>query len=171
MYRLLIIIALLYAGFATSAVPVLPLPTGSCSGIIPLEDQPQQTLKDSRTYDGSFNLSIVLDFDEAKAYGTFLFFDDWDGNNETFAQWSIDQDASGTSFSIERDELLPAAFLLTLSLDLPIDENTPDLVGVQPTGNVFQEYTVRLRLLPIAGGSTYVIQGINATIQGFCAAL
>lgn len=171
MYRLLIIFALVHACFATSAVPVLPLPTGSCSGIIPLEDQPAQTPKNSQTYDGSFNLSIVLDFDEGKAYGTFLFFDDWDGNNETFAQWSIDQDASGTSFSIERDELQPAAFVLTLPLDLPIDENTPDLIGVQPTGNVFQEYTVRLRLLPIGGGSTYVIQGITAAIHGFCAAL
>lgn len=168
---LVTLITTLCASFAMSAVPELPFPTGSCSGLVPLVDEPSQTLKDSRTYDGSFNLSIVLDFDEAKAYGMFLFFDDYDGDNETYAQWSIDQDATGTSFSIERDELLPAAFMVTLSLDLPIDENTPNLVGLQPTGNVFQEYKVNFRLLPVGNGSTYVIQSVNDPLQGFCAAL
>jgi hypothetical protein len=44
-------------------------------------------------------------------------------------------------------------------------------VNLQPTGNVFQEYTIKLRLLPTGGGSMYIIQGINNAEHGFCAAL
>ena len=101
----------------------------------------------------------------------FLLFDDYDGENERFAEWSLDQDASGTSFTMERDELMPAAFIATLSLELPVDDSTPNLVNLQPTGNLFQEYTIKLRLLPTGGGSMYIIQGINNAEHGFCAAL
>ena len=114
---------------------------------------------------------MTFDFDEAQAFGVLLLFDDYDGENQLFAEWSLDQDASGTSFTVERDELMPASFIVTLSLELPNEDSTPDLVGVQPTGNVFREFTAKLRLLPTGGGSMYIIQAINFAEHGFCAAL
>ena len=170
MKKLLSVFVLFYSAAAFSAIPELPFPTGSCSGILSLVD-PELTSNNSRTFDGDANLTLLFDFDAAQAYGVFLLFDDFDGDSERFAQWSLDQDASGTSLTIERDELMPASFIATLSLDFPIDDNTPNLVNLQPTGNVFQEYTVKFRLLPTGGGSMYIIQGINNAEHGFCAAL
>ena len=170
MKKLLSVFVLFYSALTFSAIPELPFPSGSCSGILSLTD-PELSSNNSRTFDGDANLTLIFDFDAGQAYGVFLLFDDFDGDNERFAQWSVDQDASGASFTMERDELMPASFIATLSLDFPIDDNTPNLVNLQPTGNVFQEYTVKFRLLPTGGGSMYIIQGINNAEHGFCAAL
>jgi hypothetical protein len=170
MKKLLSVFVLFYSALTFSAIPELPFPSGSCSGIFSLRN-PEDWQKNSSHYDGNANFTLTLDFDEAQAYGVFLLFDDYDGENERFAEWSLDQDASGTSFTMERDELMPASFIATLSLELPVDDSTPNLVNLQPTGNVFQEYTIKLRLLPTGGGSMYIIQGINNAEHGFCAAL
>ena len=152
------------------AVPELPFPAGSCSGIIVLDD-PLLTEKSDRYFDGDASLAFVFDFDESKAFGVFLLFDDWDGDNEAFAQWSMDQDDSGTELVLERDDLMPASFVGSITLDRPDDDSVPNLVGTQPTGNYFNSFEFRFRLLPIAGGSTYIVQGLNAPYQGFCATI
>ena len=170
MKKLLSVLVLFYSALTFSAIPEIPFPSGSCSGILPLTD-PEQWPKNTFHYDGNANVTLTFDFDEAQAFGVLLLFDDYDGENQLFAEWSLDQDASGTSFTVERDELMPASFIVTLSLELPNEDSTPDLVGVQPTGNVFREFTAKLRLLPTGGGSMYIIQAINFAVHGFCAAL
>ena len=94
--------------------------------------------------------------------------DYWDGDNEAYAQWSMDQDDSGTELIVERDDLMPASFIGSITLDRPDDDSVPNLVGTQPTGNYFKSFEFRFRLLPIAGGSTYIVQGLNVPYQGFC---
>jgi hypothetical protein len=168
--KLLGVFALFYSALTFSAIPELPFPSGSCSGILSLTD-PELSSNNSRTFDGDANLTLIFDFDAGQAYGVFLLYDNFDGDSERFAQWSMDQDLSGTSLTIERDELMPASFIATFSIDFPIDESTPNLVDLQPTGNVFVDYTVKFRLLPTGGGSMYIIQGINNAEHGFCAAL
>ena len=152
------------------AVPELPFPAGSCSGIIVLDD-PLLIEKSDRYFDGDANLVFVFDFDEGVAFGVSLLFDDWDGDNEAYAQWSMDQDGSGTELLLERDELMPASFIGSITLDRPDDDSVPNLIGTQPTGNYFKFFQFRFRLLPIAGGSTYIVQGLNVPYQGFCAAI
>ena len=170
MKKLILTVFSIFSFSAVGAVPELPFPTGSCSGIIPF---PDVVLQDplAGTYDGTANLTIVLDFDEAEAFGVFVLFDDWDGDNEAISQWAADQDGSGISLTIERDELLPASFIGSFKLEFPDDDLVPDLVGVQPTGNAFVEYEVRFRLLPTAGGATYIIQELSGPFHGFCSTI
>ena len=171
MKKLILTVFSIFSFSAVGAVPELPFPTGSCSGIIPIDD-PNIMETNPNYYDGSANLTIVLDFDDAEAFGTLLLFDNWDrGDDEAYAQWAVDQDGSGTPLTIERDELLPASFIGSVKLELPDDDLVPNLVGVQPTGNAFREDEIRFRLLPTAGGATYIIQGLNFPLQGFCSTI
>ena len=170
MNKLILTALSIFSFSAVAAVPELPFPTGSCSGIIPFSDVAFQT-PISDTYDGTSSLTIVLDFDEAQAFGVFVLFDNWDRDDEALAQWAVDQDGSGTPLTIERDELLPAAFIGSVKLELPDDDLVRDLVGVQPEGNAFVEYEIRFRLLPTAGGATYIIQGLNFPFHGFCSTI
>ena len=100
MKKLILTVFSIFSFSAVAAVPELPFPTGSCSGIIPIDD-PQIMENSSNYYDGGANLAIVLDFDEAEAFGIELLFDNYDRDDEAFAQWSIDQDGSGTQLTIE----------------------------------------------------------------------
>lgn len=171
MKKLILTVLSIFSFSAVAAVPELPFPTGSCSGIIPLDD-PQTLEQCSDCYDGTANLTIVLDFDGAEAFGVFALFEDWDGDDEAFAQWSIDQDGSGTQLTIERDDLLPSSFIGSFTPEIPDDELVPEnIVGLQPTGNAFKEYEIRFRLLPTAGGATYIIQGLNFPFHGFCSSI
>ena len=171
MHRIVTLLSLLILPLAVGAFPELPFPTGSCSGIIPLEDA-RILEKSPDFFDGDANLTVVFDFDNAEAFGVFILFDDWDGDNEAFAQWAADQDGSGMQLDIERDDLLPASFIGSITVEFPDDAFTPDLVGVQPTGNAgFKRYELRFRLLPTAGGATYIIQTLNAPFHGFCSAI
>ena len=170
MKKLILTVFSIFSFSAVGAVPELPFPTGSCSGIIPIDD-PQIMENSSNYYDGGANLAIVLDFDDAEAFGIELLFDNYDRDDEAFAQWSIDQDGSGTQLTIERDELLPASFIGSFTLEYPDDDLVPNLVGLQPTGNVSKEYELRFRLLPTAGGATYIIQGLSFPLHGFCSTI
>lgn len=171
MIRVVSLASLLLFPFSASALPELPFPTGGCSGIIPISD-PDLIEKSPDFFDGDANLTVVFDFDNAEAFGVFLLFDDWDGDNEAFAQWSADQDGSGMALNIERDDLLPASFIGSITVEFPDDAFTPDLVGVEPTGNAgFKNYELRFRLLPTAGGATYIIQTLNAPFHGFCSTI
>ena len=154
---------------AFSAVPELPFPTGSCSGLIPLDSS-------QIAYDegGASSISLVLDFDDQSGYGAIIYFspEGPDGDGRLEAQWSLDQDGSGIALDIVRDELLPASFIASFTVDLnPGDSNERDLEGLQPTGNEFVPRDVVLRLLPTANGASYIMQGINPTHHGFCNAL
>ena len=170
MKKLILTVLSIFSFSAVAAVPELPFPTGSCSGIIPIDD-PQITEIISNAYDGSANLAIVFDFDEGEAFGVEFLYDNFDRDDEAFAQWSIDQDGSGTQLTIERDDLLPASFIGSFTLEYVNDDLVPNLVGLQPTGNAFEEYELRFRLLPTAGGATYIIQGLSFPLHGFCSAI
>lgn len=165
MYRLVIIFALLHANFAASAVPVLPLPAGSCSGLIPL-DSPQVAGDGG----GAANISLVLDFDDQSAHGAIIYFStEGPDDDRLVAQWSLDQDGSGITVDLVRDQLVPASFIVSLTIDLnPGDSDERDLEGLQPTGNEFVPLDVVLRLLPTSGGVNYIIQGVSTPIHGFC---
>ena len=170
MIRVISLASLLLFPLSASALPELPFPTGGCSGIIPLDDA--KIMESSPAYyDGTANLTLTLDFDEEEAFGTFLLFDNWDRDGEAFAQWSADQDGSGIPLTIERDALSPASFIASIRLELPDDTAVRDLVGVEPTGNVFREDEIHFRLLPTAGGATYIIQLLNAPFHGFCSTI
>ena len=146
----------------------LPFPTGTCSGLIPLDSAQVAEMAGYRG--GTANLSLVLDFDDQSAYGAVIYFEDSD--RELVAQWSIDQDGSGITLEIVRDELLPASFIASLTVDLmPGTSDERDLEGLQPTGNEFVPRDIVLRLFPTAAGASYIIQGVNITHHGFCTAL
>ena len=170
MIRVISLASLLLFPFSASALPELPFPTGGCSGIIPISD-PDLIEKSPDFFDGDANLTVVFDFDNAEAFGVFLLFDNWDRDGEAFAQWSADQDGSGIPLTIERDALSPASFIASMRLELPDDTVVRDLVGVEPTGNVFREDEIHFRLLPTAGGATYIIQLLNAPFHGFCSTI
>ena len=55
---------------AFSAVPELPFPTGSCSGLIPLDSAQVAEMAGYRG--GTANLSLVLDCDDQSAYGAVI---------------------------------------------------------------------------------------------------
>jgi hypothetical protein len=146
----------------------LPFPTGKCSGLIPLDSS-----QVAGNGGGAANISLVLDFDDQSAYGAIIYFSPQGTDDDGLvAQWSLDQDGSGITLEIATDELLPASFIASLTLDLnPGDSDERDLKGLQPTGNEFVPFEVVLRLLPTAGGARYIIQGVNITHNGFCDAL
>jgi|SaaInlStandDraft_1057018.scaffolds.fasta_scaffold126355_2 hypothetical protein len=147
----------------------LPFPTGRCSGLIPLDSS-----QVAGNGGGASSISVVLDFDDQSAHGVIIYFspEGPDGEDRLEAQWSLDQDGSGIALDIARDELLPASFITSLTLELsPDDSDERDLKGLQPTGNEFVPFEVVLRLLPTAGGARYIIQGVNITHNGFCDAL
>ena len=154
---------------AVGAVPELPFPTGSCSGLIPLD-----AAATSGDGDGAASISLVLDFDDRRAYGSVVFFDDnapgVDEDDRLSSQWSLDQDDSGISLEIVRDDLIPASFIVSFTIDEPL-VNSVDVVNLQPTGNAFDRAEVVLRLLPNAGGASYPMQLVNAPYSGFCNAL
>jgi hypothetical protein len=170
MKRAMALVISIGSSCAVSAVPELSFPAGSCSGIIEVDD-PVLLEKSDRYFDGDASFSFVLDFDEAEAFGVSLLFDDFDGDNEAYAQWAADQDASGIPLALERDDLMPASFIGSMTIDRPDDNSVPTLVGIEPTGNYFKEFTFRFRLLPIAGGSAYIVQGLTVPVQGLCAAI
>ena len=168
MKKLCFAILSLYSINAFSTVPELPFPTGSCSGLIPIDSS-----RVAGSGGGASSISVVLDFDDQSAHGVIIYFSpegpDGDG---LVAQWSLDQDGSGIALDIVRDELLPASFIASFTVDLnPGDSNERDLEGLQPTGNEFVPRDVVLRLLPTADGASYIMQGINFTHHGFCNAL
>lgn len=167
--RLSVIFFLSHASWVTSAIPDIPFPAGSCAGIIPLDD-PYLMETNSSYIDGIANITFVFDFDNDQLFGVALLFDDYDGDNERLSQWSLDQDSSGNSVKIERDDLMPASFVATFNIDLPDDRLTP-INLTQPTGNAFQEVPIVIRLLPVGGGSSYIIQGLDIPYHGFCTAI
>ena len=152
---------------AVGAVPELPFPTGSCSGLIPLD-----AADTSGDGDGASSISLVLDFDDRRAYGSVVFFDDNvpGVDDRLSSQWSLDQDDSGISLEIVRDDLIPASFIVSFTIDEPPVDSV-DVVDLQPTGNAFDRYEVVLRLLPNAGGASYPMQLVSAPSSGFCNAL
>ena len=152
---------------AVGAVPELPFPTGSCSGLIPLD-----AADTSGDGDGASSISLVLDFDDRRAYGSVVFFDDNvpGVDDRLSSQWSLDQDDSGISLEIVRDDLIPASFIVSFTIDEPPVDSV-DVVDLQPTGNAFDRYEVVLRLLPNAGGASYPMQLVSAPYSGFCNAL
>ena len=167
--RLILGSLLSYTSCVMSAVPDVPFPAGNCAGIIPIDD-PEQMETDNSYIDGIANISFIIDFDNAQLFGVAALFDDYDGDNERLIQWSFDQDSSGNDAKIERDDLMPASFLATFSIDLPDDRLTPINV-TRPTGNAFQEVPIKVRLLPVGSGSSYIIQGVNIPYHGFCTAI
>ena len=152
---------------AVGAVPELPFPTGSCSGLIPLD-----AADTSGDGDGASSISLVLDFDDRRAYGSVVFFDDNvpGVDDRLSSQWSLDQDDSGISLEIVRDDLIPASFIVSFTIDEPPVDSV-DVVNLQPTGNAFDRFEVVLRLLPNAGGVSYPMQLVSAPYSGFCNAL
>ena len=152
---------------AVGAVPELPFPTGSCSGLIPLD-----AADTSGDGDGASSISLVLDFDDRRAYGSVVFFDDNvpGVDDRLSSQWSLDQDDSGISLEIVRDDLIPASFIVSFTIDEPPVDSV-DVVDLQPTGNAFDRFEVVLRLLPNAGGASYPMQLVSAPYSGFCNAL
>ena len=87
------------------------------------------------------------------------------------SQWSLDQDDSGISLEIVRDDLIPASFIVSFTIDEPPVDSVVDVVNLQPTGNAFDRFEVVLRLLPNAGGASYPMQLVSAPYSGFCNAL
>ena len=81
--------------------------------------------------------SLVLDFDDRRAYGSVVFFDDnvpgVDEDDRLSSQWSLDQDDSGISLEIVRDDLIPASFIVSFTIDEPPVDSV-DVVNLQPTG-------------------------------------
>lgn len=152
---------------AVGAVPELPFPTGSCSGLIPLD-----AADTSGDGDGASSISLVLDFDDRRAYGSVVFFDDNvpGVDDRLSSEWSLDQDDSGISLEIVRDDLIPASFIVSFTIDEPTSDSV-DVVTLRPTGNAFDRYEVVLRLLPNAGGASYPMQLVSAPYSGFCNAL
>ncbi len=152
---------------AVGAVPELPFPTGSCSGLIPLD-----AADTSGDGDGASSASLILDFDDRRAYGSVVFFDENvpGVDDRLMSQWSLDQDDSGISLEIVRDDLIPASFIVSFTIDdTPVD--SIDLGNLQPTGNAFERRELVLRLLPNAGGASYPFQMLNIPYSGFCNAL
>ena len=101
MTKLFLVIFSIFSLSAVGAVPELPFPTGSCSGLIPLD-----AADTSGDGDGASSISLVLDFDDRRAYGSVVFFDDNvpGVDDRLSSQWSLDQDDSGISLEIVRDD-------------------------------------------------------------------
>ena len=152
---------------AFSAVPELPFPTGSCSGLIPLDSS-----QVAGGEDGAANVSLVLDFDDQSAYGAIIFFGTSgpDDDDKSVSQWSLDQDGSGITLDIVRDELIPASFIVSMTIDDTLSDDI-DLGNLEPTGNEFELRELVFRMLPSAGGASYVLQGVSTDTHGFCNAL
>jgi len=167
MRKLCFSILSLYSVNAFSAVPELPFPAGSCSGLIPLDSS-----QVAGGEDGAANVSLVLDFDDQSAYGAIIFFGTSgpDDDDKSVSQWSLDQDGSGITLDIVRDELIPASFIASMTIDVNISDDI-DLGDLDPTGNEFELSELVFRILPSAGGASYVLQGISTDIHGFCNAL
>ena len=167
MKKLSIAILSLCSVNAFSAVPELPFPTGSCSGLIPLDSS-----QVAGGEDGAANVSLVLDFDDQSAYGAIIFFgtNGPDDDDKSVSQWSLDQDGSGITLDIARDDLIPASFIGSMTIDDTISDDI-DLGDLDPTGNEFELSEIVFRILPSAGGASYVLQGISTDIHGFCNAL
>ena len=167
MTKLFLVMFSIFSLSAVGAVPELPFPTGSCSGLIPLD-----AADTSGDGDGASSISLVLDFDDRRAYGSVVFFDDNvpGVDDRLSSQWSLDQDDSGISLEIVRDDLIPASFIVSFTIDEPPVDSV-DVVNLQPTGNAFDRYEVVLRLLPNAGGASYPMQIVSAPYSGFCNAL
>ena len=152
---------------AFSAVPELPFPAGSCSGLIPLDSS-----QVAGGEDGAANVSLVLDFDDQSAYGAIIFFGTSgpDDDDNSVSQWSLDQDGSGITLDIVRDELIPASFIVSMTIDDTLSDDI-DLGNLEPTGNEFELRELVFRMLPSAGGASYVLQGVSTDTHGFCNAL
>lgn len=166
-----IVLALIatYSVNAFGAFPELPFPTGTCSGVIPVDNASllDAIIEDGEPVRGIANGAISIDFDALSVSGEFTFFIEPESDNEAYPRWSWDQDGSGITLSIERDTDFPASFMVSFPLDTPGDEEY-DFMNLPLTGNIHETETASMRLMPVNGGATFILQADN--FQGVCQA-
>lgn len=148
----------------------LPFPTGSCSGLIPGDDA---VLLDAIKGEGEpvrgiGSAAIVFDFDNSTVSGEFVFFIEPESDNEAYPRWSFDQDDSGIDLSIERDANFPASFSVTFQVDTPKGGVEYDFINLPRTGNVHTSEIQSVRVMPVNGGATFILQADN--FHGVCQA-
>lgn len=154
---------------AFAAFPELPVPTGTCSGLVKGDDASllDAIAEDRYPVRGIANAAIALDFDDLSVVGEFIFFVEPESDNEAYPRWSFDQDGSGIELSLERDGDFPASFIATFQVDTPSGVEY-DFANLPTTGNVHTSEIQTVRLMPVNGGATFIMQ--SADFEGVCQA-
>lgn len=155
---------------AFAAFPELPVPTGTCSGLVPGDNANlfDAIIEDGQPVRGIANAAIAFDFDALTVSGEFIFFIEPESDNEAYPRWSFDQDDSGIDLSIERDANFPASFSVTFQVDTPKGGVEYDFINLPRTGNVHTSEIQSVRVMPVNGGATFILQADN--FHGVCQA-
>jgi hypothetical protein len=155
---------------AFSAFPELSFPTGSCSGLVPGDNASllDAIIDEGESVRGIGSAAIAFDFDESTVSGEFVLFIEPESDNEAYPRWSFDQDDSGIDLSIERDMNFPASFLVTFQVDTPKGDAEYDFINLPRTGNIHTSEIQSVRLMPVNGGATFILQADN--FHGVCQA-
>ena len=148
----------------------LPFPAGRCSALIPGDDAVLlAAIKgEGEPVRGIGSAAIVFDFDDSTVSGEFVIFIEPESDNEAYPRWSFDQDDSGIDLSIERDSNFPASFLVTFQVDTPKGGVEYDFINLPRTGNVHTSEIQSVRVMPVSGGATFILQADN--FHGVCRA-
>lgn len=162
--RFLFVLALLVVPTSFADVAEVPFPTGVCAGIFSGKNAPPTDTGES----SSGQASIVIDFDNEEIYGILSILHKADEFEDVvIKEWNLNQSGNGTPFTITRDEFLPAAFVLSNTLQVPTDDFTFE--GLEsPIGNPFFEEPSEIRLISVNGGKTFLIDDMLTDYTGVC---
>ena len=169
MRKLCFAILSLYSVNAFAAFPELPVPTGTCSGLVPGDNANlfDAIIEDGQPVRGIANAAIAFDFDALTVSGEFIFFIEPESDNEAYPRWSFDQSGSGIELSLERDGDFPSSFIATFQVDTPSGVEY-DFANLPTTGNVHTSEIQTVSLMPVNGGATFIMQSAN--FGGVCQA-
>lgn len=170
MKKICVTLLSLYTINAFAAFPELPVPTGTCSGLLSGDNASllDAIIEEGEPVRGIANAAIAFDFDDLSVAGEFFFFIEPESDLEAYPRWSFDQDGSGIELSIERDVDFPASFIATFQLDTPSGGVEYDFANLSTTGNLHTSEIAKFRLMPVNGGTTFIIQSPDT--QGVCQA-